>query len=156
MSRGTDANSIDNNHNLFSESYIYNNDDGVQTSQAPIKSWGLPGFLMQSDILEPIAPCLTTRGDTFTIRAYGESKRDGKVIATAYIEAIVERSPHYVEHQDIRNTKNNTNLNLPTDAAISKDPLTGKITICNLTDINRKIGRKYQIISFRWLNKNEI
>jgi len=33
VSRGTDANSIDNNHNLFSESYIYNNDDGVQTSQ---------------------------------------------------------------------------------------------------------------------------
>jgi len=89
-------------------------------------------------------------------QANGESIRDGKVAATAYIEAVVERSPHYIEHQDIRSTQENINLNLPTDAAINKDPLTGKITIGNLTEVNKKLGRKYQIISFRWLSKNEI
>ena len=112
--------------------------------------------MMQSDLLESLAPCLTTRGDTFTIRAYGEARRDGQIIATAYIEAIVERSPHYVEHQDIRNTESDLHNNLPTDTFFIRDPLTGKITLGNLTNVNKKLGRQYEIKSFRWLNKNEI
>ena len=156
VDRGTDVESVDNNQNIFRNSYLYTAEGETRTSQAPIKTWGLPSFLMQSDILTALAPSLTTRGDTFTIRAYGESKRNGKVVATAYIEAIVERGPHYIDHQDIRDVSNDPAKNLPTDAALKKDNLTGDITPGNLTIINQKLGRKYRIKSFRWLNKNEI
>ena len=154
--RGTDTASVDNNHRLFKESYIYDVNGERKTSQAPIKSWGLPSFMMQSDLLEPLAPCLTVRGDTFTIRAYGEARRKGKIVSTAYIEALVERSPHYIEHQDINNNQEDLTKNVPTDSLLMKDPMTGKITMGNLTNINKKLGRRYQIKSFRWLNEDEI
>ncbi len=156
INRGTDSDSRDNNEELFRDEYLYTSGGEMKTSQAATKTWGLPSFLMQSDLLEPLVPALTTRGDTFTIRAYGESKRDGKVVARAYIEAIVERSPHYIQHQSIDNTTTNNLGNIPTDTALKKDPLTGEITEGNLTEINKKLGRKYRIKSFRWLNKDEI
>ena len=34
---------------------------------------GLPGYLKQQDILRPLAPIMASRGDTFVIRAYGET-----------------------------------------------------------------------------------
>lgn len=156
INRGTDIESRDNNENLFKNEYLYTSGGNTKTSQAATKTWGLPSFLMQSDLLEPLAPALTTRGDTFTIRAYGESKSNGIVIARAYIEAVVERSPHYIQHQSIDNTATDSNANIPTDNILSQDPLTGEITEGNLTEINKTLGRKYQIKSFRWLNKDEI
>ena len=156
VNRGKDNDSVDNNQEIFREDYLYTSDGEEQTSMAATKTWGLPSFLMQSDLLEPLAPALTTRGDTFTIRAYGEVKNKGLVVARAYIEAIVERSPHYVQHQKIGDDSESNEANIPTDRAIKIDPLTGKITEGNLTEINMKLGRKYQIRSFRWLNKDEI
>ncbi|MGJ8655446.1 MAG: hypothetical protein ACSHX6_03270 [Akkermansiaceae bacterium] len=156
INRGSDSDSRDNNESTFKDEYLYSSGGSTTTSQAATKTWGLPSFLMQSDLLEPLAPALTTRGDTFTIRAYGESKRNGKVVARAYIEAIVERSPHYIQHQYIDDTATNNQANLPTDSVIEIDPLTGKITEGNLTEINQTLGRKYRIKSFRWLNKGEI
>ncbi len=156
INAGTDPDSLDNNQEIFQDSYRYSAEGKIMTSQAPIKTWGLPSFLMQSDILEPIAPALTVRGDTFTIRAYGESKGKGKLIVTAYIEAIVERTPHYIQHQDIGDSSDHPNKNIATDAALKIDPLTGNISQGNLTDLNEKLGRRYKIISFRWLSKNEI
>jgi len=154
--RGSDSDSRDNNLELFKEEYLYTSGGEIKTSQAATKTWGLPSFLMQSDLLEPLAPALTTRGDTFTIRAYGESKREGKVVARAYIEAIVERSPHYIQHQPIDDATVSNLANIPTDTALIKDPLTGEITPGNLTETNKNLGRKYHIKSFRWLNKDEI
>jgi len=156
INRGTDSDSRDNNEDLFKDEYLYTSAGEIKTSQAATKTWGLPSFLMQSDLLEPLAPALTTRGDTFTIRAYGESKRNGKVVARAYIEAIVERSPHYIQHQSIEDTTTNNLANIPTDSILNQDPLTGEISEGNLTPINKNLGRKYHIKSFRWLNKDEI
>ncbi len=156
INRGTDSDSRDNNEELFRDEYLYTSGGEKKTSQAATKTWGLPSFLMQSDLLEPLAPALTTRGDTFTIRAYGESKRNGKVVARAYIEAIVERSPHYIQHQSIEDTTTNNLANIPTDGILNQDPLTGEISEGNLTEINKSLGRRYRIKSFRWLNKDEI
>ncbi len=156
INRGKDSDSRDNNEILFKEEYLSVSDGSTVTSQVRTKTWGLPSFLMQSDLLEPLAPALTTRGDTFTIRAYGESKRNGKVVARAYIEAIVERGAHYIDHQHIDNATVDNEANIPTDTALKLNPLTGEITDGNLTGVNKKFGRRYQIKSFRWLNKNEI
>ena len=38
---------------------------------------GVPGYLTQADLLKSIAPVISVRGDTFTIRSYGEA-RDGE------------------------------------------------------------------------------
>lgn len=98
---------------------------------------GIPGYVMQSDLLQGIGSSLAVRGDTFLIRTYGESLRpDGTVAATAWCEAIVQRLPDYID---------------PTDSA-DKKPDVGAA----LQPLNQTFGRKFHITSFRWLNKDEV
>lgn len=54
-----------------------------------------PGTLSQGDILSAIGPFLTTRGDTFLIRAYGSVSTPSadSPSAEAWIEAVVRRTP---------------------------------------------------------------
>lgn len=92
---------------------------------------GAPGVITQADLLTPVLPQLTARGDTFVVRAYGEAKEaDGRKV-TAWCEATVQRYPEYVDPVD-----------KPTAAPVSA--------------VNRTFGRRFQIISFRWLNPREI
>lgn len=102
---------------------------------------GAPSYLSQADVLMPIAPSLTVRCDTFTIRSYGESlDRKGNVAAKAWCEAVVKRQPEYVDSSDA------------TDKQIVD--LDGEISPINT--INHKYGRKMEIVSFRWLSADEI
>jgi len=97
--------------------------------------YGLPGWPRQADILRPLAPILSARDDTFTIRAYGDARdAAGKIIASAWCEAVVRRTREFVS---------------PTDDAAD---ITGPPT----SDTNRKFGRSFQIISFRWLQADEV
>jgi len=97
-------------------------------------TYGLPGWTRQADVLRPIAPILSARDDTFTIRAYGDARDpDGKITARATCEATVRRTRDYVD---------------PSDAA--------DINILPTAAANKLFGRRYQIISFRWLNNAEI
>ena len=59
-----------------------------------------PGWVMQSDILSPLAPVTSVRSDTFIIRVMGEPKRTNsrKIPAKAWIELTVQRTPDYVNH----------------------------------------------------------
>ncbi|MFC5051280.1 hypothetical protein ACFPK9_11745 [Rubritalea spongiae] len=111
---------------------------------------GIPGEINQADLLLPIAPRLRPRSDTFTIRAYGESLDvNGKKLAEAYCEAVVQRIPEYVD----------SSLNDPWD-----DPSTSPHTFPKLKPelstvlqgVNKALGRKYKTLSFRWLNPDEI
>ncbi len=97
-------------------------------------SYGIPGIVKQADILTPIAPVLSARSDSFLIRGYGE-KTDaaGKVLARATCEAVIQRSPQFVD---------------PTDAADKPYATIGTI--------NKTFGRRFEIVSFRWLNPSEI
>lgn len=95
---------------------------------------GFPGQLLQGDILQALAPCMTVRSDTFTIRAYGESinPSTGKVEAKAWCEATVQRYP---------------------------DPISGSSSQPSLSELARpssKFGRQFRVTSFRWLNPSEI
>lgn len=98
-------------------------------------SQGIPGIVKQGDILTPIAPFLSARSDTFVIRGYGESRdSQGNVTARAWCEATVER-----------------------DAAFVNSAETPETALVSLSDpINRKMGRRFKLISFRWLNADEI
>lgn len=97
-------------------------------------TYGLPGWTRQADILRPLAPILSARDDTFTIRAYGESRAaNGTMQARAWCEATVRRT---------------RNFNDPGDAA--------DITTQPLKPVNITFGRKFEIVSFRWLNEKEI
>jgi hypothetical protein len=97
-------------------------------------AYGLPGWTRQADVLRPIAPILSARDDTFTVRAYGDARdASGKITARATCEATVRRSREYVD---------------PSDAP--------EITTLPKTAANLGFGRRYQIISFRWLNDAEI
>ena len=59
---------------------------------------GIPGYVIQSDLLKPIANTLSVRDDTFRIRAYGDSRdKSGNIVARAWCEAIVQRVPEYCD-----------------------------------------------------------
>ena len=94
---------------------------------------GLPGYLKQQDILRPLAPIMTTRGDTFTVRTYGESVDPitGEVNGRAWCEAVLQRVPDYV------------------------DDLTDAWEVPANGTINKKFGRRLKVIQFRWLNEEE-
>ena len=54
-----------------------------------------PGWVMQSDILSPLAPVSAARSDTFTIRVLGETSSSNT--ARAWIELVVQRTPDYIK-----------------------------------------------------------
>lgn len=89
---------------------------------------GWPGYMpLQSQILQAIGPVITPRGDTFTVRSYGEYKNTitGDT-SKAYCEAVVQRVANPVD---------------PTDDAVSP---------------KSEFGRKFKIVSFRWLTPAEL
>jgi len=90
---------------------------------------GLPGWLLQNDILRVLAPVLAARSDTFKIRAIGEVENpfDGST-STARLELVVQRTPEYIR----------PDLNEP-----HEEPLSGSA--------NEQFGRKFSIVEYRWL-----
>ncbi|MBC8040611.1 MAG: hypothetical protein H7Y06_08725, partial [Opitutaceae bacterium] len=104
---------------------------------APNSLEGMAGLLTQGDLLQALAPVLTARSDTFRIRTYGEVINPVTQSQTgrAWCEAIVQRLPDYV--------------NATADNA--------SVTVDTLTDTgNKTLGRRFQVISFRWLNPDDI
>jgi len=99
------------------------------------RSTGIPGWITQADLLQVIGPSLSARSDTFRIRAYGESldPESGNPVAKAWCEAVVQRLPEYLDSADA-----------PTERG------------AELSEINKKFGRRFQIVSFRWLSPHEI
>ena len=144
----------DNNMQVFKEGYRYRYDDKWNTVQPTSKAWGVPGFLTQGDILHPLAPFMAARGDTFTIRAYGESSAGGVIQARAWLEATVERTPYYVDHESSEVSQ--ASGNGPIDCLTSINPATGTYERGQLSKANEKWGRKYKLKSFRWLQREEI
>jgi hypothetical protein len=114
---------------------------GINAMFAPTAA-GAPGYLTQADILSALAPILTVRSDTFLIRAYGESLNpvrsdaDGNplVEGRAWCEAVVQRVPDYVEPSSTQR---------PWDV-----PAAGSL--------NEQLGRRFEIVSFRWLTPKDL
>ena len=120
----------------------------VGTEEAAVGSRfaGIPGYVIQSDLLKPIGNTLSVRDDTFRIRAYGESlDQNGNVTARAWCEAIVQRFPEYVDGS-----------NEGYVAARTLDANGNFVDDSELSELNRLFGREFRIKSFRWLNGSEI
>lgn len=97
---------------------------------------GAPTLLTQGDVMAAIASVATVRGDTFKIRSYGEAmSADGKtVIARAWCEAVVQRVPEFVDPTDTADTAVNDLKSVP----------------------NQNFGRRFNIVSFRWMKDTEV
>ncbi len=98
-------------------------------------AYGSPAYVDQADILQNFAGQLTPRGDTFVIRAYGDAlDKSGNVEARAWCEAVIQRTPEYVDPADPDHTKQR-----------------------ELTSSSNEIfGRKFIVVQFRWLNASEV
>lgn len=98
---------------------------------------GAPGFVTQGDLLAMFGAALTARGDTFRIRTYGDvvNPRTGEVEARAWLEAVVQRVPEPVAPNG-------------TTGSAQWEPEFG-------TEAG-KLGRKFEIVSMRWLNPDEV
>lgn len=106
--------------------------------------YGLPGWTRQADVLRPLAPILSVRDDTFTIRGYGDSRDPtGKIKASAVCEATVRRSRDYM---DIPAGKDTTEIDTQANSA----------TVPTKSTLNSLFGRRFELVSFRWLSPNEI
>ena len=109
---------------------------------------GIPGYVIQSDLLKPIANTLSVRDDTFRIRAYGDAlDAEGEIIARAWCEAIVQRVPEY---SDASNAPE-----VPARGIDSEGQFT-TVDDSELTPTNRQYGRAFKIVSFRWMHRSEI
>ena len=112
---------------------------GTPTSEYPNSSNGrtamAPKHLTQADILSTLGPSLTARSDTFTIRSYGEAlDSSGQVTARAWCEAVVQRTPEYVDFAD--------------EPSVEPENLT--------VTANKILGRRFEVVSFRWLSQDEL
>lgn len=113
--------------------------DSEHIAGAPVGEQGqffshAPGFVTQADLLSMIGPALTARGDTFTIRSYGDAVNPltGEISAKAWLEVVVQRVPEPV-------------LDADGDYEPDLDP-EGRDTM----------GRRFEIVSFHWLSESEI
>ena len=68
------------------------------------------------------------------IRSYGEAREGNNVTARAWCEVTVQRVPDYVDPKD--------ESYVPTKELVS--------------DINKNFGRRFNIVSFRYLDPREV
>ncbi|MCH8512557.1 MAG: hypothetical protein LAT83_13050 [Kiritimatiellae bacterium] len=99
------------------------------TAASVARNHSAPGSFTQADLLARIGAVLTTRSDTFTVRAQGRHHSG----AVAYCEFIVRRSGDYLDPEDSPETHPE-----------------------NVNPVNRNFGRRFEVISFRWLNPEEV
>lgn len=97
-------------------------------------AYGVPGWTRQADVLRPIAPILSARDDTFTIRAHGDARdKNGNIVSRAVCEAVVRRTRDYVDAKDAAD-----------------------LTTAPVSAVNKTFGRRFEMVGFRWLSPSEI
>ncbi len=151
------------NTNLKQSYGGYDSDRTIEDTQQLItvvnrvdyKTAGLPGYFSQGDLLTVLAPSLTARGDTFTVRAYGEARDASgvRVMARAYCEAVVQRVPEYVDTSDqaiepvrvYNETNHEWELNRVSGGGDE-----------GLSGVNLRFGRQFKVTKFRWLSPAEV
>lgn len=108
--------------------------DNEYRPEQGFRSTGIPGWLTQADVLQVIGPVISARSDTFRIRSYGEAlDASGKTVARAWCEAIVQRMPEFLDA-----------ANPPETRPVKLNPA------------NARFGRRFAVVSFRWLHPDEI
>ena len=111
-----------------------------------------PGNLLQSDLLQSLGPALATRSDTFSLRCYGEAALDNGEIGSAWMEVVVQRIPEFVDPTNAAET----GAGGPKPLKIAPSAATDPTLSTALTPVNNVLGRRFKIVSMRWLKADEI
>ncbi|MFH1496833.1 MAG: hypothetical protein ABII82_03310 [Verrucomicrobiota bacterium] len=108
---------------------------------------GIPGYLMQQDIVQAFSPVMTARSDTFVIRTRGDivNPATGETDGSAWLEAVVQRTPDFVDQSDPALT-----------ALGNATPLYAADGSANVNADNLRFGRRFVVVNFRWLNENDL
>ena len=142
-SRGEDedwaASALDRNYKSLSSivadrSLVGGRGRATLSDEFGYRATSIPAWVNQADVLQLLGPSMSVRSDSFTIRTCGRSHdASGNVVAVAYAEALVQRVPEFIDP-----------TNEPTD------------NLSQLSSLNQQFGRRFQLVSFRWLSENEI
>jgi len=92
-------------------------------------------WLTSGDVMSGLAPLMAVRSDTFRLRVYGEALNPatGETTGRAWAEAMVQRFPAYWDDRQDAATLS-TELNPP----------------------NRRFGRRFRMVAFRWLHNSDL
>ncbi|MDR3228605.1 MAG: hypothetical protein LBT53_04245 [Puniceicoccales bacterium] len=109
------------------------------------------GNLVQGDIFQSVGARLSARSDTFTIRAYGDTVGEGgnNLAGRAWCELVVQRTPEYVDPTDAPETNPHDDMNFGNINTTGKEKNA-------LSVINKYLGRRFRIVSIRWLNESDL
>ncbi|CAA6677612.1 MULTISPECIES: hypothetical protein [unclassified Lentimonas] len=105
-------------------------------------AYGFPGWTRQADVLRSVSGILSARDDTFTIRAYGDVRNPAtnEVVSQSWCEAVVQRKAEYIDNSIATGDKKYT---LPSESTLN-------------SEVNKRFGRRFEIIHFRWLDADEV
>lgn len=108
---------------------------GLNNGIATVQLRSSAAALTQADVIACIAPFMAARSDTFLTRAYGEVRNPatGNVEGRAWCEAVIQRLPDLV-----------SNASAPVASVIAP------------TAITDPFGRRFKIISLRWLSPDDL
>jgi hypothetical protein len=123
-------------HGYYSRAQLEGRLNSTSLAEKPYgnQSSFAPKYITQADILSKIGAKLTARSDTFTIRTYGETLNPvtNAIEGRAWCEAVVQRLPNYVDESlDAQDTP-------------------------STNSVNQTFGRKFKIISLKWLSPSDI
>jgi len=113
-------------------------------------SEGLPGWPRQADLLRRLAPIMSVRDETFTVRALGEVMT-AEGTARAWCEAVYQRLPEYVDPR-IEPWKAPMGDFIPVSGVYPGELPTRPFPYM----ANAVFGRRIKLVSFRWLRADEI
>jgi hypothetical protein len=110
-------------------------------------------WLTQGDVMTSLAPVLFPRSDTFVVRTYGETVNPATnaVEGRAWAEAIVQRLPDYFD--------SSISPEAPVsafDPVPNPDDPEAPATSTPAQELNKLFGRRFKVISFRWLTRADI
>ena len=125
---------------------VQNDISGLHTAM------GAPGNLLQSDLLQSLGSALTTRSDTFTLRCFGEAAQSSGETGSAWMEVVVQRVPEFIDPTNAPETGNSA----PRPLKLSPSSATDASISTALTKVNNVLGRRFKVVSMRWLKADEI
>lgn len=122
-------------------------------AQGPLRQ-GITGYVTQADLLTDLGPAMTPRSDTFTIRTFGDVRDpQGSVIGRSWCEAVVQRVANYI-HADADGIPESPPTGTDGNLAQDYDPPAPAAPA--LSPANQRFGRRFEIVSLRWLSPDEI
>jgi hypothetical protein len=112
---------------------------------------GAAGNLDQLAVLTQIGAFIAVRSDTFKIRCYGDATdAKGNILARAWLEAVVQRTPDYLVA--VTANPSSSSGNLPFEAPNDADGQPSSA----LHPANLRFGRRFVVASTRWLSPDEV